>query len=136
MDPLFIEGLQAARKGVEWWENPYPSGSREAYRWDTGHTQHRTMTVALIPEFPLNKGLTRAYYDLIVHACKTEMTDDFYLLAHVFGLGVEASHAAPKDMASHNDWFGRPRYEPGTARYAAFALGYGCGVARWEAGEG
>lgn len=35
------QGLRAQREGVKWWNNPYPSGSREAYRWDKGHTLGR-----------------------------------------------------------------------------------------------
>jgi hypothetical protein len=39
---LWIEGNEAAAKGVKWWDNPHPSGSVEAYQWDQGHTHHRT----------------------------------------------------------------------------------------------
>lgn len=35
------DGLAAQAAGVPWWENPYPSGSREAYAWDLGHTAGR-----------------------------------------------------------------------------------------------
>lgn len=41
MDPIYMEGHAAAKAGVNWWENPYESGSREAYRWDQGHTRYR-----------------------------------------------------------------------------------------------
>jgi hypothetical protein len=36
-----LEGYEAARRRVEWWNNPHPSGSTEAYAWDKGHTQYR-----------------------------------------------------------------------------------------------
>lgn len=41
MNPLWIEGYQAARRGVKWWQNPHPSGSADAYAWDKGHTRYR-----------------------------------------------------------------------------------------------
>lgn len=34
-------GAAACRAGVPWWQNPHPAGSREAYRWDQGHTRQR-----------------------------------------------------------------------------------------------
>ncbi|WP_273033166.1 hypothetical protein [Pseudaminobacter soli (ex Zhang et al. 2022)] len=40
---LFVEGYEAARRGVKWWRNPYPSGSEDAYTWDKGHTRFRTI---------------------------------------------------------------------------------------------
>lgn len=36
-----VEGLAAQRAGVKWWVNPYLSGSKDASRWDAGHTQGR-----------------------------------------------------------------------------------------------
>lgn len=41
-DPIWMEGYAAAKAGVNWWDNPYESGSAEAYRWDQGHTRFRT----------------------------------------------------------------------------------------------
>lgn len=35
-------GHAAHLVGVPWQENPHPSGSREAYAWDGGHTIART----------------------------------------------------------------------------------------------
>lgn len=35
------QGHRAAWRGVPWYRNPYPSGSREAYAWDTGHARAR-----------------------------------------------------------------------------------------------
>lgn len=40
-DDVYREGLQAERDGTPWFENPYESGSKEAYWWDRGHTAGR-----------------------------------------------------------------------------------------------
>jgi hypothetical protein len=39
---IWIEGNEAARAGVKWWDNPHEAGSVDAYTWDQGHTHHRT----------------------------------------------------------------------------------------------
>lgn len=129
-DPIFVAGIDAAREGVNWWDNPHPSGSSEAGRWDKGHTSWRTKAVAVLPEFPPLRGLTLRDFDLIRHGCTTEPTDSFAMLSMIFGDGAEAFHGGPSDLTVWN------RHTPGTARYAAFALGYGCRAALWEAGEG
>ncbi len=40
-DAIVSEGETAARAGVKWWDNPYPSGSAEAGHWDKGLTAVR-----------------------------------------------------------------------------------------------
>lgn len=37
----FTAGAKACAGGVDWWNNPYPSGSTAAYEWDKGHTAAR-----------------------------------------------------------------------------------------------
>jgi len=37
MNEINREGFDACKKGVDWFENPYPSGSCEAWQWDWGH---------------------------------------------------------------------------------------------------
>lgn len=39
-------GHAAAIAGIRWQDNPHPSGSREAYAWDGGHTIARHGLVA------------------------------------------------------------------------------------------
>lgn len=93
--------------------------------------------IALIPIFPLDRGLRRETYALICANTTVEPSDSFGMLSMLFSEGVECAHGGPTDLTMWNRWFGKaPRYAPGTARYAAFALGFGCGVALWEAGEG
>lgn len=98
------------------------------------------MNLAILPEFPTNAGLSRAQYGDILRGTETAPNDNFWLLSMIFGEGKELSHAAPNDFERWNrsPYLPAPalRYEPGTARYAAFALGYAVGVARWEAGLG
>ncbi len=50
-DADFIAGYSAAQNGVNWWENPHPSGSMRAGAWDDGHTRFR--------RFPASAGLRR-----------------------------------------------------------------------------
>lgn len=38
---IFQQGFRAAQCGVMWWNNPFPSGSHDAYQWDQGHTAYR-----------------------------------------------------------------------------------------------
>lgn len=40
-DDIHAEARQAHRDGVKWWQNPYPSGSADAYEWDSAHTAAR-----------------------------------------------------------------------------------------------
>lgn len=37
----WTQGAKAKYEGIEWWKNPYPSGSVVAYEWDQGHTAAR-----------------------------------------------------------------------------------------------
>lgn len=41
MSDIWHAGYDAAARGVKWWNNPYPSGSVEAFQWDQGHTRWR-----------------------------------------------------------------------------------------------
>ena len=43
---LFDSGVDAAKRGVVWWNNPFESGSREAGIWDAGHTRWRVANPA------------------------------------------------------------------------------------------
>ena len=40
-DQIADSGYQAASRGVNWWNNPYDSGSAQAGAWDAGHTRWR-----------------------------------------------------------------------------------------------
>jgi hypothetical protein len=41
-EDVSAEGEKAAKAGTKWHENPHPSGSKNAYEWDKGHTKVRT----------------------------------------------------------------------------------------------
>lgn len=43
---LFDSGVDAAKRGVVWWNNPFEAGSREAGIWDAGHTRWRVANPA------------------------------------------------------------------------------------------
>ena len=43
---IFELGYKAQKDGVKWWNNPYPSGGKDAYEWDKGHTRGRKETLA------------------------------------------------------------------------------------------
>jgi len=47
-----IDGAEAHKAGVKWWENPHPSGSVAAFQWDTGHTMARLHPEAPCPFTP------------------------------------------------------------------------------------
>lgn len=39
----YEQGVAAAKNGTPWYNNPYKSGSVEAYQWDKGHTHYRKL---------------------------------------------------------------------------------------------
>lgn len=41
MNAIERQGFEAQRNGVVWWNNPFRSGSVEAFQWDRGHTLAR-----------------------------------------------------------------------------------------------